>query len=413
MSQRAIRLYALLGPGILFAASAIGVSHLVQSTRAGAMYGLAMIPILLVACAAKYPSLLFGLLYPAHTGRTLLHSYREAGVPIFIAYLGLVIFAMWFTLAAIAVTTAGLWQALVGPPASISAATAVMLALAGAVLLSGRYSGLEHISKILLGLLAILLPIATLLVLPKLDFTQATLWQVNWDIPTIAFIIALTGWMPIPVDASVTSSTWAASRNAQTNQVTAPHEAKLDFNVGYAAAAVFAVCFLLLGAGVLHTANVAPPDGAGAFASMVIELFTAQLGSWSFYLIGTIAFVTMFTTLLTVLDGQVRVLQFAAALFKPEVLQAKRIYPVGIVLYGLGGLSVVMFFMQSFTTFISFVTSLGFLLAPAVVVLNHRAMFGGEIPNAQQPPRYLYWWSLVGGLALCSASAVYFYLLVS
>ena len=77
MSQRAIRLYALLGPGILFAASAIGVSHLVQSTRAGAMYGLAMIPILLVACAAKYPSLLFGL-YPAHTGRTLLHSYREA-----------------------------------------------------------------------------------------------------------------------------------------------------------------------------------------------------------------------------------------------------------------------------------------------------------------------------------------------
>ena len=413
MSQRAIHLYALLGPGILFAASAIGVSHLVQSTRAGAMYSLAMIPILLVACAAKYPSLLFGLLYPAHTGRTLLHSYREAGAPIFIAYLALVIFAMWFTLAAIAVTTAGLWQALVGPPASISGATAAMLGLAGAVLLSGRYSGLEHISKILLGLLAILLPIATLLVLPKLDFTQATLWQVNWDIPTIAFIIALTGWMPIPVDASVTSSTWAASRNAQTHQVTAPYEAKLDFNVGYAAATVFAVCFLLLGAGVLHTANVAPPDGAGAFASMVIELFTAQLGDWSFYLIGTIAFVTMFTTLLTVLDGQVRVLQFAAALFKPEILQAKRIYPVGVVLYGLGGLSVVMFFMQSFTTFISFVTSLGFLLAPAVVVLNRRAMFGGEIPNTQQPPRYLYWWSLVGGLALCSASAVYFYLLIS
>ena len=78
----------------------------------------------------------------------------------------------------------------------------------------------------------------------------------------------------------------------------------------------------------------------------MIELFTAQLGSWSFYLIGTIAFVTMFTTLLTVLDGQVRVLQFAAALFKPEVLQAKRIYPVGIVLYGLGGLSVVMFLAE-------------------------------------------------------------------
>jgi hypothetical protein len=29
-----------LGPGLLFAAAAIGVSHLVQSTRAGALYGL-------------------------------------------------------------------------------------------------------------------------------------------------------------------------------------------------------------------------------------------------------------------------------------------------------------------------------------------------------------------------------------
>ena len=31
-----------LGPGILFASTAIGVSHLVQSTRAGANYGLAL-----------------------------------------------------------------------------------------------------------------------------------------------------------------------------------------------------------------------------------------------------------------------------------------------------------------------------------------------------------------------------------
>ena len=73
------RYYQLLGPGILFAATAIGVSHLVQSTRAGALYGLAMMPILLIACAAKYPSLLIGLMYPARTGKTLLQGYREQG----------------------------------------------------------------------------------------------------------------------------------------------------------------------------------------------------------------------------------------------------------------------------------------------------------------------------------------------
>ena len=32
-----------LGPGLLFAGAAIGVSHLVQSTRAGADFGLGLI----------------------------------------------------------------------------------------------------------------------------------------------------------------------------------------------------------------------------------------------------------------------------------------------------------------------------------------------------------------------------------
>ena len=32
-----------LGPGILFASTAIGVSHLVQSTRAGANYGFGLL----------------------------------------------------------------------------------------------------------------------------------------------------------------------------------------------------------------------------------------------------------------------------------------------------------------------------------------------------------------------------------
>ena len=39
---------AALGPGILYAAAAIGVSHVVQSTRAGAIYGLAMIALIAV-----------------------------------------------------------------------------------------------------------------------------------------------------------------------------------------------------------------------------------------------------------------------------------------------------------------------------------------------------------------------------
>ena len=49
------KFFKTLGPGILFATTAIGVSHLVQSTRAGAEYGFALIGFVLMANILKYP----------------------------------------------------------------------------------------------------------------------------------------------------------------------------------------------------------------------------------------------------------------------------------------------------------------------------------------------------------------------
>ena len=45
-----------LGPGLLWAGAAVGVSHLVQSTRAGATYGFALLGIVLLANVFKYPA---------------------------------------------------------------------------------------------------------------------------------------------------------------------------------------------------------------------------------------------------------------------------------------------------------------------------------------------------------------------
>ena len=57
-----------LGPGIMFAGAAIGVSHLVQSTRAGADYGFGLIWALLLINLIKYPSFAFGVHYTSRTG---------------------------------------------------------------------------------------------------------------------------------------------------------------------------------------------------------------------------------------------------------------------------------------------------------------------------------------------------------
>ena len=44
-----------LGPGLLFAGAAVGVSHLVQSTRAGADFGFGLLWAILIAAFFKYP----------------------------------------------------------------------------------------------------------------------------------------------------------------------------------------------------------------------------------------------------------------------------------------------------------------------------------------------------------------------
>ena len=68
-----------LGPGLLFAGAAIGVSHLVQSTRAGADFGWGLIWALVLVNLFKYPFFQFGPRYALATGESLLDGYKKLG----------------------------------------------------------------------------------------------------------------------------------------------------------------------------------------------------------------------------------------------------------------------------------------------------------------------------------------------
>jgi len=72
-------MFKSLGPGLLFAGAAVGVSHLVQSTRAGADFGFGLLWALLIAALFKYPFFQFGPRYAAATGETLLDGYKKLG----------------------------------------------------------------------------------------------------------------------------------------------------------------------------------------------------------------------------------------------------------------------------------------------------------------------------------------------
>jgi len=78
--------YQKLGPGLLFAGAAIGVSHLVQSTRAGADFGFGLIWALVLIHLIKYPFFQFGPRYATATGESLLDGYKKLGKGVLIAY---------------------------------------------------------------------------------------------------------------------------------------------------------------------------------------------------------------------------------------------------------------------------------------------------------------------------------------
>ena len=103
-----------LGPGILFASTAIGVSHLVQSTKAGANYGFTLILFILAANIFKFPFFEFGSRYASATGTSLLDGYRKMHWGILLLYLLITLSSMFFVCAAVCFVAAGFFENLLG-----------------------------------------------------------------------------------------------------------------------------------------------------------------------------------------------------------------------------------------------------------------------------------------------------------
>ena len=114
MKEKWLNQIRALGPGLLWAGAAIGVSHLVQSTRAGAIYGFSLVGIVLIANILKYPFFEYGPRYAAATGKSLLDGYRELGNWAMVIFLLLTFGTMFTIQAAVTIVTSGLAAHLFG-----------------------------------------------------------------------------------------------------------------------------------------------------------------------------------------------------------------------------------------------------------------------------------------------------------
>jgi Mn2+/Fe2+ NRAMP family transporter len=376
-----------LGPGLLFAGAAIGVSHLVQSTKAGAEFGFGLLWALLLVHLFKYPFFQFGPRYAAATGESLLDGYKKLGKSVLIAYY-IINFATMFTIqAAVTIVTAGIASQLFGFTNNLVVWSILIISISTIILVIGKYKLLDNLMKYII----ILLTISTVIAVVIAVFSTKESFTFTQILPSgtieITFLIAFLGWMPAPLDISVWHSLWTLEKDKTMLLKTKPNQAIFDFNIGYLGTLFLGVCFIVLGALVMFNSGETFSNNGGVFASQLIHLYTENLGEYSSILIGIAAFTTMFSTTITTLDASPRAMTKTTDLLFDK--KTKLNYWFWILFLAFGTFIILYFFMSNMGLLVKTATILSFLTAPFYAILNYILISGKHTPKEHQPSIYL------------------------
>lgn len=383
-------MWRMIGPALLFSGAAIGTSHLFQSTRAGAMYGLGLVLVIALACLLKYPSFRFGVDYGHSMRRSLVAGYGELGpwAPLAFSTVFLVLPVIF---AALGSATAGIVVAIFEVDAGIPSIALTVLVLSTAILLVGGYSWLDKINRLLVLFLLASTLITTVVVLPNVEW--GTIAESGWavDPKGLLFVIALAGFMPNPLDVSVTQSMWTAEAANQLDESSpvSIRQTRAAFLSGYAITGILAVCFCIIGAGVMHSSGTVPEQSAPGLARQVIGLYRSAIGDTAASIAAVAALSVMLTTILAGLDGVGRNIaatwQVVSGRGDEHVFQLA--YRLAIPLVVLAAALVMFQFTDSFTAMLDLATSFALIAAPIIALLNHLVVTRCQMPQDCRPSR--------------------------
>lgn len=189
----AARFRKTFGPGMLLAAAAIGVSHLVQSTRAGADAGFSLVWIVLFALALKYPFFEFGPRYAAGTGESLVEGYLRQGRWALWVFLTLTVVTAVAVASAVGLFTAFLFAHVLGLTHIVPQVGVAVLLASGLLLWFGRFAALDLTIKVVVVVLAVCTLLAAAFTLPHAPAATWTPWPAGGSAVPFAFILALAG----------------------------------------------------------------------------------------------------------------------------------------------------------------------------------------------------------------------------
>jgi Mn2+/Fe2+ NRAMP family transporter len=414
LNEKLSRFSKTAGPGILFASTAIGVSHLVQSTRAGAEYGLLLLGFVIIVSLLKYPFFEYGSRYANVTQTSIIDGYKKLGKPVLWMYFLITIASMFFITGAVGFVTAGFFENLFGLEFLGQGTIILLFGICVLILAIGKYNILDSLIKIVAIVLLISTVCAFLLVLwngpiePAENFIPKELWTSGG----ILFLLALMGWMPTALDLSAWNSLWTLERIKQTNYLPKLRETLFEFRLTYTITVILAVMFVTLGSFIFFGSGEELPNSGAAFANKVVTLYTLTIGDWSYLIIAAASFSVMFGTIIAVFDGYSRSLQRTVELLftkKEDVIRTKfrSFYILFLFVIMIGSLIVVLQFAGNLREIVDFATVLSFMIAPMIAIFNFRLVTGKFLEKNVQPSIWLKVLSFAGILFL-TGFAVYF-----
>ena len=366
-----------LGPGILMASAAVGGSHIVSSAQAGAMYGWSLLLLVILANLFKYPFFRFGAEYTLETGKNLVEGYAEKGKVYLGIFFILNVFSALVNTAAVGILCAAI-VASAFPNAlglSITQWSLILIVIIWAMLLFGGYKFLDGLAKWFMSALTLATVLAVIVAIIEhpeygADFVEKTPWQMT----ALPFIVSLMGWMPAPIEISAINSLWTAEKGKTVD--ISIKDGLFDFNVGFIGTAILAVFFVAMGALIQYPTGQEVQAAGAAYIQQFVGMYASVLGDWSRFLITFIAFLCIFGTVITVIDGYSRVnAESLRLLFKKKEILQKELNVWMTATSIIGGI-IIYFFQGSVAPMLRFAMIASFLTTPFFALLNYLLVTG-------------------------------------
>ncbi|MGY4676946.1 NRAMP family divalent metal transporter [Pasteurella sp. P03HT] len=396
---------AALGPGILMASAAVGGSHIIASTQSGAIYGWQLAIIIILANLFKYPFFRFGVQYTLDSGETLLQGYLKKGKVYLWVFFLMNVFATVINTAAVGLLCAAILTFVLPVQVPVPTLSFVVIGVSTLILLLGKYRLLDGLSKLIMIALTITTVAAVVIALGRngiqgvapADYVSAS----PWNLAALGFIVALMGWMPAPIEISAINSMWVIAKRRVSK--VSYQDGIWDFNVGYIGTALLALVFLALGALVQHGSSETVQMVGGKYIAQLINMYSSTIGEWARGLIAFIAFMCMFGTTITVIDGYSRTNVESLRLILGKQESRPSFLNIAITLAAISGLAIIFYFNNAVGPMLKFAMIASFVSTPVFAYLNLSLVLKGE----HRVKGGLFWLSLIGLFYLTSFTLLF------